>query len=56
MKIEKLIVGNEHGLNLGAAASIVELLGGYEVEISFVLGGNQVNAKSLMDTISLAVP
>jgi len=56
MKTGKLIVGNQLGLHLGAAASIVELLEDYEVEVSFISGSCQINARSLMDIISLAAP
>ena len=54
MKTAKLIVGNEHGLNLSAANMIVNLLDHYDVEVSFISGGRQVNAKSLVDILSLA--
>jgi phosphocarrier protein HPr len=54
MKTAKLIVSNARGLHSRPSAGIVELLDLYDVECFFISGNQRVNAKSLMDILSLA--
>lgn len=56
MKPEKLIVTNERGLHLRPASRIVELLDGYNSDVFFISAGQKINARSILDLLSLAAP
>ena len=50
-----LLVSTENGLHAQASAKVVQVLSGFESKVSFVLGSREVNAKSIMGVMLLAV-
>ena len=56
MKPKQLIVTNERGIHLRPAGRIIELLDNYKAEVFFLTAGQRVNARSMVDLLSLAAP
>jgi phosphocarrier protein len=50
------IIRNELGLHARAAARIVQVARGYACEVRLVKDGTQVDAKSILDVLSLSCP
>jgi phosphocarrier protein HPr len=50
----KLVVIAENGLHAQASAKVVQILSQFESQVSFQLGGREVNAKSIMGVMLLA--
>jgi phosphocarrier protein HPr len=54
MPERQLKVSGENGLHAQASAKVVQILSSYNCNVSFNLGGREVNAKSIMGVMLLA--
>jgi phosphocarrier protein len=50
----ELLVSHPMGLHAQASAKVVQLLAGYQCQVTFVAKGREVNAKSIMGVMLLA--
>ena len=55
MKNKKIIINNKLGLHARAAAKFVLIASGFQSEIMLHLGNHEVNGKSIMGIMMLAV-
>ena len=54
MAERKLLVSADNGLHAQASAKVVQILSQFGCNVSFTLGGREVNAKSIMGVMLLA--
>ena len=55
MKNKKIIINNKLGLHARAAAKFVRIASGFQSEIMIHLGNREINGKSIMGIMMLAV-
>ncbi|MEZ5464998.1 MAG: HPr family phosphocarrier protein [Lysobacteraceae bacterium] len=55
MREEQIEVINRLGLHARAASKLVQLLGGFQSKAVMIRGGREINAKSIMGVMLLAV-